>query len=372
MEDTNGGLLNWMKSPEGQGLLATVFGGLAGAQRGQPLNSLGRAGMSGLAGYGGALDRQTLLAEKQKEGLYQNAQIANLNSEVANRNKPAAPAFNQDAGGYVEPPSTEYPNGRFYSTPGLTPKPPPATPNIDPAILAREKFEWDKKNPGASSDSQRGQIIFDAQGNAFNVNPYTNEVRPVAMSGKQIQGAQYSPSLQGSISGSKASGKETGQAAGESAAKLQDMESMMPRLEGVTSELSALGKKATYTMAGQGANIVRRQIGMGVGEGAVARTEYISKVDNEILPLLRQTFGAQFTQKEGESLKATLGNANVSPEEKDAILKSFIETKYGQIAGLKRRTGQQTSPEAKTPVKTGMYGGKKVIQYSDGSTEYAN
>jgi len=51
------GLLDFIKTPEGQGLLATVFGGLAGAPRGQPLNSLGRAGMAGVLGYGNALDR---------------------------------------------------------------------------------------------------------------------------------------------------------------------------------------------------------------------------------------------------------------------------------------------------------------------------
>lgn len=208
-------------------------------------------------------------------------------------------------------------------------------------------------------ERQRGQIVFDNKGNAFNVNPYTNEVKPVAMDGSQIQGAQYSPDLQGQIAGAKASGKETGQATGEATARLQDMEATMPRLEVVVSELSNLGKKATYTMAGQGADAVRRQFGMNVGEGAVARKEYLSKVDNEILPLLRQTFGAQFTQKEGESLKATLGDPNASPEEKDAVLKSFIETKYGQIKGLRSRTGAQ--PTAPTqPGASGQWGIQRV------------
>lgn len=202
------------------------------------------------------------------------------------------------------------------------------------------KLGRDIQGDTSRMESQRGQIVFDKQGRAFNINPYTNEVRPVAIDGQQIQGAQYSPDLQGSIAAAKSGGQETGKATGEAAAKLQDMESMMPRLDVVTKELSELGKKATYTMAGQGVNELRRQLGLGVGEGAIARKAYISKVDNEILPLLRQTFGAQFTQKEGESLKATLGDPNATPEEKDAVLNSFIETKYGQIAGMKRRLGQ--------------------------------
>lgn len=52
------GLLDFIQSPGGQGLLSAAFGGLAGARRGAPLNSLGRAGLAGLAGYAGAQDRQ--------------------------------------------------------------------------------------------------------------------------------------------------------------------------------------------------------------------------------------------------------------------------------------------------------------------------
>lgn len=198
-------------------------------------------------------------------------------------------------------------------------------------------------------EQQRGQIIFDAQGNAYNVNPYTNEVRPVATEGKQIQGAQYAPSLQGQISGAKALGTETGKAAGEAVSGLKDIQSQLPNLEKLVTDLSKLGKKATYTKAGQVADITKRQLGIGVGEGAIARKEYISKVDNEILPLLRQTFGAAFTLKEGESLRATLGDPDASPEEKDAVLRSFIATKKSQIESLKRRTGEtQVAPTEAT------------------------
>ncbi|PPD28118.1 MAG: hypothetical protein CTY21_13330 [Methylomonas sp.] len=154
------------------------------------------------------------------------------------------------------------------------------------------------------------------------------------MNGKQIQGAQYSPGLQGEISYSKASNQEVGQAKGESTVKLKELKTSLPGLEQVAADLSALGKKATYTMTGQGVDAVRRQLGMSAGEGSVARKEYISKVDNEILPLLRSTFGAAFTAKEGDSLKATLGDPNASPEEKDAVLRSFIQTKRAQIKGL--------------------------------------
>lgn len=58
-----GGLLEFIKTPEGQGLLSGVMGGMAGARQGTPWNNLGRGGVAGLMGYGGALDRQTQTAE---------------------------------------------------------------------------------------------------------------------------------------------------------------------------------------------------------------------------------------------------------------------------------------------------------------------
>lgn len=85
VEDT-GGLLGFIRSPEGQGLLSAAFGGLAGAQRGAPLNSLGRAGMAGLMGYSGAQDREQRLAMQAQAKKLQNAQISNYESEVQQRN----------------------------------------------------------------------------------------------------------------------------------------------------------------------------------------------------------------------------------------------------------------------------------------------
>ena len=212
--------------------------------------------------------------------------------------------------------------------------------------------------------NQRGQIVYNKEGMAFNVNPYTNEVQPVNFGGEQIQGGQYSAELLGGISGARAAAGQTGKATGEAAASLADIESQLPHLEQLVAELSALGKKATYTKAGQAVDIMRRQAGMDVGEGAVARKEYITRVDNEVLPLLRQTFGAQFTQKEGEALKATLGDPDASPEEKDAVLKSFIQTKIAQVATTRRRIGQQpagyerTATNPQTGQKIGFRGGK--------------
>lgn len=57
------GLLDFAKSPAGVGLLSAVAGGLAGARRGAPLNTLGAAGLAGLTGYNAA----SAMQEKQLE-----------------------------------------------------------------------------------------------------------------------------------------------------------------------------------------------------------------------------------------------------------------------------------------------------------------
>ena len=131
---------------------------------------------------------------------------------------------------------------------------------------------------------------------------------------------------------------------GADVALLDSQSSKMAGLEAVVSELNQLADKATYTGAGQAYDSVRAQLGMEPREAAIARAEYIAKVDNQVLPMLRDTFGAAFTVKEGESLRATLGDPNKTPAEKKAVLSAFIEQKKRDIAALQTRTGK--APEA--------------------------
>jgi hypothetical protein len=63
------------KTPGGQGLLSAAFGGLAGARRGAPLNSLGNAGLAGLQGYAGAQDRLTQQGEAEQTRKLRQMQI---------------------------------------------------------------------------------------------------------------------------------------------------------------------------------------------------------------------------------------------------------------------------------------------------------
>ena len=60
------GLLDFAKSPMGQGLLAAGFAGLAGANRNTPVNNIGRAGLAGLTGYSAASALQEQNLKRQE------------------------------------------------------------------------------------------------------------------------------------------------------------------------------------------------------------------------------------------------------------------------------------------------------------------
>ena len=165
--------------------------------------------------------------------------------------------------------------------------------------------------------------------------------------------AGYGEAL-GEIGGKKKAGEgrgaEIGKRRGENEVLYRSMVSRMPQLNDMAERLSKLGQVATYTMTGRAFNAAAREAGFDLDDAAQARQAYISMVDNEILPLLRDTFGAQFTQKEGETLRATLGDPNLSPPEKDARIRAFITNKVNTIESLRREMDYgETIPDYQQP-----------------------
>ncbi len=162
---------------------------------------------------------------------------------------------------------------------------------------------------------------------------------------------EQEPEYLGEVAEIKAAGAKVGAELGDAEARLSAAEASLPRLESAVEQLKSLGETATYTLAGQAADVARRQTGMDPTEGAIARSTYIAHVKNNVLPLLRQTFGAAFTAAEGDSLLATLGDADMHPSEKEAVLNAFISDKKADLEALRRQvgtttttTGEQTNP----------------------------
>lgn len=135
----------------------------------------------------------------------------------------------------------------------------------------------------------------------------------------------------------KGFGRVEGTTDAENVALYESVSSKMPGLKTVVDQLAALSDTATYTQSGQAMDAVKREFGLPVGQGAIDRTSYMAIVDNQVLPLLKDTFGAAFTVQEGESLRATLGNPNLSPPEKKAVLDAFIEQKYRDVEAMQRK-----------------------------------
>ncbi len=173
-------------------------------------------------------------------------------------------------------------------------------------------------------------------------------VNPGQTSGPLIPKDNYTPAYDA------ASGSGQGKVDVENKASFDSLNSKLPGLKTVVTELGALADKATYTMSGKLWDDVVRETGNLPTEGALARTKYMSMVDNQVLPLLKDTFGAAFTVQEGESLRATLGAPDKSPAEKKAVLEAFIEQKVRDLEALGRRLPGASPAPTGSATSTGV------------------
>ena len=112
-------------------------------------------------------------------------------------------------------------------------------------------------------------------------------------------------------------------------------EAGLPGLIEATGNLKELAGVATSTYAGRFFDSIAKESGWGSTKGANARAKYIAIIDNQVLPLLKQTFGGAMTEGEGLRLSNTFGDPNATPEQKMLQTEAFIEQKKRDIEGLK-------------------------------------
>ena len=118
---------------------------------------------------------------------------------------------------------------------------------------------------------------------------------------------------------------------GDTLTALQRSKAALPGLTDAVGQLKELSQLATSTFGGKVFDFAVKQTGFGSTTGATSRAKFIAIVNNQVLPLLKETFGAAFTATEGESLKATMGDPDASPEEKMVQLDAFIDQKVRDI-----------------------------------------
>jgi len=133
---------------------------------------------------------------------------------------------------------------------------------------------------------------------------------------------------------------------------LQRSQAAFPGLITATDELKELAQISTSTFGGKLFDAAVKQSGFGSTKGATARAKFIAIVNNQVLPLLKETFGAAFTFQEGESLKATMGSPDSSPEEKMVEIDAFIAQKMRDIETKQLQLSQPAVIGAQTNAST--------------------
>lgn len=426
MTDDKKGLLGFIATPEGQGLLATVFGGLAGARRGQPLNSIGRAGLSGLMGYGNALDRDAQAGRSAQAQAFQKMQMDRWSKEGEREDRVAALAKN-----FLLPGTPAVPGG-IPSDIGPMPPIPATPPRFDAqgygAALMGEAPEkgaaWfqamqkDKPQlvtvqtpsgpmqrwlrPGETSGADVGAPVDkepslpwyvrrDANGMSIDPayadlektkasfgRPQAQPMAPVAYMNDQGQtvwgtitdargrpAASYSPALQGQIAGAK----EQATTDVKTGAETVKAEKVSDKLLSVAKEAkSLLGKNVTESGIGAAADVAARFFGTTTEAGQnAAKLETLSGWMVANVPRMEGP-QSNIDLENYRSMAGKVGDRTIPAKERIAALDALVklQEKYKKLNQV------INTPTGKTIIKTGTYGGKKVVQYSDGSTEYAD
>lgn len=142
------------------------------------------------------------------------------------------------------------------------------------------------------------------------------------------------------IADAKAEAAVVGKDRGDDRVKLAFLDANMPNIETTVNKLNELNKIATYTQGGLIVDAGFRQLGWEVPEGATARAQAKSLIDTTILPLLKPTFGAAFTEQEGKKLLDTWGDVNASPAEKEMALQGMMMAVRLQGETIRRKLGK--------------------------------
>ena len=125
-------------------------------------------------------------------------------------------------------------------------------------------------------------------------------------------------------------------------------------------------------------------------KGADATINLDNMMTGQGLDQMKTIFGAAPTEGERKILMDMQASADKTPEQRTAIMDRAIAAaqRRGEFAKQKAKAirggtyltdgipesapATPPKPAGKTIVKTGMYGGRKVVQYDDGTTDYAN
>jgi hypothetical protein len=167
------------------------------------------------------------------------------------------------------------------------------------------------------------------------------------------------PKVRATIQTAEASAKSRG----ESLSDFNRAKAALPGVKEVVNQLIGLADVATYTLAGRAFDVVLKEFGFGATDGSTARAKMESLVNNQVLPLLRETFGAAFTREEGVELRKTMLDINASPAQKKEILNVFYDQKMRSLETTSREIdGGGQAPAAPATQRIKLDADGNIIQ----------
>jgi len=196
------------------------------------------------------------------------------------------------------------------------------------------EFGRDGVTPIKNLPTALGQI---AQGEKFGGESGTQQAKDIYVPARESKIFQDKRDIEATTAPDIEAGKIFGKGTGEAQDKYATFMSNRDGLMSTAEELKKLANIATYTRLGKFSNEIKRQLGTDVGDAAEARAKMETMIDIQVLPILKPTFGAQFTVVEGKWLKDTLGNPDLSPGEKRAQIDARVRGWDLEAEALKSR-----------------------------------
>lgn len=405
MAESNG-LLDFAQSPMAMGLLAAAAGGLAGARRGTPINNLGRAGLAGLAGYSAADSYQQKKRELDKAAAIQAA-IPSLYGEDGSFDVKGGAALGikpADLKGYAEAPNAGRAKvGRTVQVPGVDGR--PVTIQLDvygnkvgeglDAYVAPQLVDTgDKKQfvtPQAGQsfgvNLSPAQILADQnskinQGLRAQANAIAGDANNINKEAQRTQIVAGADGVNYLVDKGTATARPAMTAAGApvvSGRAAEDARSRERDANDAVELLSLVDKAlpgATGSGVGASADAAGRYFGL-TSEGG-KKAAQLEALGGALVMKMPRMEGPQsnLDQLLYREMAGKIGDRTVPVEERAAARKIVGEllTKYATNnpqAGQQPQASQ-AQPAQRAVVRTGMMNGRKVVQYADGSTEYAD
>lgn len=410
MVDGLNGLLDFAKTPAGQGLLAAAFGGLASARSDRgPLNTIGAAGLSGIAGYSAAssnaLKNQALeMKQNQMQQLpslyatdasgnttfdYKRGAALGLGAKdmltlsqlpMASMAKVARTVDVPSADGgkqtmqydeygrpvgnaidsYVAPQLVDTGGAKQFAIPkagqsfAMSMSPGEQAANArgwaDIGIKKQQNSLMNDAN-NINKEGQRTQVVQKGDGTFMLIDKGTGQIRPATTAeGSQIQGGTLA----------------------EAAVKNQKN---MGKLGDLITQARQILPNATASGLGAKRDEANRFFGRTTPEAQNAAK--LSAIGGNMLMMMPRMEGPQ-SDKDVENYKlmvGKIGDPTIPAAERSAAmdaLEEIVVRNTGQSQQAAQSPAQPPAGKA-TIVRTGRdASGRKVIQYSDGRIEYGN